>query len=94
MLRLVGESAREVARPIVFAIGIIIIVFLPLFTLQGVEGKLFSPMAYTISFALIGALLLALTLVPVLASLSFKMGGQHKEPKLVLFLNRLYKAGG
>ena len=48
-------------------------------------------MAYTISFALIGALLLALTLVPVLASLSFKMGGQHKEPKLVLFLNRLYK---
>ncbi|MGB1478730.1 MAG: efflux RND transporter permease subunit [Marinobacter salsuginis] len=91
VLRLVGESAREVARPIVFAIGIIIIVFLPLFTLQGVEGKLFSPMAYTISFALIGALLLALTLVPVLASLSFKMGGQHKEPKLVLFLNRLYK---
>ncbi|MCP4066193.1 MAG: efflux RND transporter permease subunit, partial [Gammaproteobacteria bacterium] len=90
VLRLVGESAREVARPIVFAIGIIIIVFLPLFTLQGVEGKLFSPMAYTISFALIGALLLALTLVPVLASLSFKMGGHHKEPKLVLFLNRLY----
>ena len=89
--RLVGEAAREVARPIVFAIGIIIIVFLPLFTLQGVEGKLFSPMAYTISFALIGALILALTLVPALASLAFKMGVVHKEPRLVLALGRLYE---
>lgn len=89
--RLVGEAAREVARPIVFAIGIIIIVFLPLFTLQGVEGKLFSPMAYTISFALIGALILALTLVPALASLAFKMGVVHKEPRLVQALGRLYE---
>jgi cobalt-zinc-cadmium resistance protein CzcA len=89
--RLVSEAAREVAQPIVFAIGIIIIVFLPLFTLQGVEGKLFSPMAYTISFALLGALVIALTLVPVLVTLAFRKGGVHGEPRLVLWLKRAYR---
>lgn len=91
MRRLVSEAAREVARPIVFAIGIIIIVFLPLFTLEGVEGKLFSPMAYTISFALAGALLLALTLVPVLAILSFSRDSAHGEPRLVRWLKARYR---
>ncbi|NNC24178.1 efflux RND transporter permease subunit [Salinisphaera sp. USBA-960] len=91
MLRLVSEAASEVARPIVFAIGIIIIVFLPLFTLQGVEGKLFSPMAYTISFALLGALLLALTMVPVLTSLVFKKGSVHGEPRLVRWIKSAYR---
>lgn len=91
MTRLVGEAAREVARPIVFAIGIIIIVFLPLFTLEGVEGKLFSPMAYTISFALLGALLLALTLVPVLTSLVFRRDRIDREPRLVDWLKRGYR---
>ncbi len=91
MTRLVGEAAREVARPIVFAMIIIIIVFLPLFTLEGVEGKLFSPMAYTISFALVGALLLALTLVPVLATLAFRKGSVHGEPRLVVWLKSRYR---
>ncbi len=91
IIRLVGEAGREVARPIVFGIGIIIIVFLPLFTLQGVEGKLFSPMAYAISFALLGALLLALTVVPVLSSLLFKMGVSHTEPRLVRWLSAGYR---
>lgn len=91
MWRLVSESAREVARPIVFAMAIIIIVFLPLFTLEGVEGKLFSPMAYTISFALVGALLLALTLVPVLATLSFSKDSAHGEPRLVQWLKGRYR---
>ncbi|MEQ8483926.1 MAG: CusA/CzcA family heavy metal efflux RND transporter [Pseudomonadales bacterium] len=91
MTRLVGEAAREVARPIVFAMAIIIIVFLPLFTLEGVEGKLFSPMAYTISFALVGALLLALTLVPVLATLAFKKDSVHGEPRLVVWLKNRYR---
>ena len=91
LLRLVSEAAREVARPIVFAIGIIIIVFLPLFTLQGVEGKLFSPMAYTISFALLGALVVALTLVPVLVSLLFRKGSAHGEPRLVRWLKAGYR---
>ncbi|MDZ7781486.1 MAG: CusA/CzcA family heavy metal efflux RND transporter [Halioglobus sp.] len=91
MWRLVSEAAREVARPIVFAMAIIIIVFLPLFTLEGVEGKLFSPMAYSISFALVGALILALTLVPVLATLAFSKGSIHGEPRLVLWLKARYR---
>ncbi|MES1944549.1 CzcA family heavy metal efflux pump [Salinisphaera sp. PC39] len=91
MLRLVSEAAREVAQPITFAIAIIIIVFLPLFTLQGVEGKLFSPMAYTISFALVAALIVALTLVPVLTSLLFKKGSAHGEPRLVGWLKAGYR---
>lgn len=89
--RMVREAAREVGRPIVFAIGIIILVFLPLFTLEGVEGKLFSPMAYTICFALAGALLVALTVVPVLSSLVFGKGATHAEPWLVRRLKALYR---
>jgi len=91
LTRLVAEAAHEVARPIVFAIGIIIIVFLPLFTLQGVEGKMFSPMAYTISFALLGALILALTMVPVISSLILSLKSNHKEPRLVRSLKKLYR---
>ena len=65
-------AAKEVGRPIVFGIFIIIIVFLPLFTLQGFEGKMFSPLAFTISFALLGSLILSLTLVPMLCTLFLK----------------------
>ena len=67
--RVILEAAREVANPIAFAILIIIVVFLPLFSLEGLEGKLFKPMAYTISFAMAGSLILTLTLVPVLSAL-------------------------
>ena len=62
-------AAREVANPIAFAILIIIVVFLPLFALEGLEGKLFKPMAFNISFAMAGSLLLTLTLIPVLAAI-------------------------
>ncbi|QKK02099.1 MAG: efflux RND transporter permease subunit [Pseudomonadota bacterium] len=89
--RLVGEAAREVAKPIAFAIAIIIIVFLPLFTLEGVEGKMFSPMAYTISFALAGSLIVALVLVPVLTTLLFKKDSVHGEPRLVGWLRKGYR---
>ena len=65
-------AAREVANPITFAIIIIIVVFLPLFSLQGLEGKLFKPMAFNISFAMAGSLILTLTLIPVLAALILK----------------------
>jgi cobalt-zinc-cadmium resistance protein CzcA len=65
-------AAREVANPIAFAILIIIVVFLPLFALQGLEGKLFKPMAFAISFAMAGSLLLTLTLIPVLAAIILK----------------------
>lgn len=65
-------AAREVANPISFAILIIIVVFLPLFALQGLEGKLFKPMAFNISFAMAGSLVLTLTLIPILAALVLK----------------------
>ena len=66
-LQVIATSAKQVARPITFGIGIIIIVFLPILTLEGIEGKMFKPMAWTFIFALIGALLIALTLSPVLS---------------------------
>ncbi len=65
-------AALEVANPIAFAILIIIVVFLPLFALEGLEGKLFKPMAFNISFAMAGSLVLTLTLIPVLAALILK----------------------
>ncbi|NNL96362.1 MAG: efflux RND transporter permease subunit, partial [Xanthomonadales bacterium] len=65
-------AAREVANPIAFAILIIIVVFIPLFALEGLEGKLFKPMALNISFAMAGSLVLTLTLIPVLAALILK----------------------
>src|SRR5665213_1942143 len=66
IIELVTVAAREVERPIVYAIVIIILAYLPIFTLQRIEGKLFSPMAWTVAFALLGALVLCLTIVPVL----------------------------
>jgi cobalt-zinc-cadmium resistance protein CzcA len=83
------EAAREVANPIAFAILIIIVVFLPLFSLTGLEGKLFKPMALTITFAMAGSLLLSLTLVPVLASLILKPK-EEKDTFLVRGAKRLY----
>ena len=87
--RLVLEAAREVANPIAFAILIIIVVFLPLFSLTGLEGKLFKPMALTITFAMAGSLLLSLTLVPVLAALILKPK-EEKDTWLVRGAKRLY----
>ncbi len=82
-------AAREVANPVAFAILIIIVVFLPLFSLQGLEGKMFKPMAFNISFAMAGSLLLALTLIPVLAALVLKPK-QERDTWLVAFLKRRY----
>lgn len=83
-------ACREIARPITFSVSIIIIVFLPLFTLEGVEGKMFSPMAFTITFALLGSLLAALVFAPVLSSFLLKRQEREKfsfiEP-----LKRLYQ---
>ena len=72
ILELIAAAAREVDRPIVFAIAIIILAYLPIFTLQRIEGRLFAPMAWTVAFALLGSLLLVLTIVPVLASYFMK----------------------
>ncbi len=74
---IVHHASRDVARPVVFAIAIIVTSYLPIFTLQRVEGKLFSPMAWTVAFALFGALVLTITVVPVLATFLFR--GKLKE---------------
>ena len=87
----VREAGKEVARPIFFAVLIIIIVYLPILTLQGVEGKMFRPMALTVVFALIGSLILALTLMPVLATLSFRKHTEEREPRLVHWLKTQYR---
>ena len=77
------EAGREVARPIFFAVGIIIAVYLPILALEGVEGKMFKPMALTVIFALVAALILSLTLTPVLASFAFRKGVRERETWLV-----------
>ncbi len=87
---LVLEAGREVARPVFFAVGIIIIVYLPILTLQGVEGKMFRPMALTVIFALVGSLILALTLMPVLASLLFRGKMAEKETRIIRAIKRVY----
>jgi len=71
---IIVAACREVARPVIFSVSIIVIVFLPLFTLEGVEGKMFSPMAFTITFALLGSLVTALFFAPTLASFFLKKG--------------------
>lgn len=83
------RASREVATPVASGIAIIVIVFLPLLSLEGLEGKLFGPVALTIVFALSVSLVLSLTLVPVLASWLLKVG-DHGEPWLMRHLNRIY----
>ena len=83
-------AAKEVGRPIVFGIFIIIVVFLPLFTLQGFEGKMFSPLAFTISFALLGSLILSLTLVPMLCAVFLKQVPHEHDPFHIRWLKHIY----
>jgi cobalt-zinc-cadmium resistance protein CzcA len=73
-------AAKEVSKEIFFSIAIIISAYLPIFTFQRVEGKLFSPMAYTLAYALLGSMLLALTLIPVLMSMLFKEYKEWENP--------------
>ena len=84
------RAAQEVGAPIFFASAIIVAAFLPLFTMRGVEGKVFGPMALTYGFALAGALLLALTFSPALASLLLRKRAEHRDTILVRGLNRIY----
>jgi heavy metal efflux system protein len=87
---IVLQAAKEVGRPVAFGILIISAVFLPLIALQGMEGKLFAPMAYTIMIALMASLFLSLTLSPVLSSLVIK-GGSEKDARPVLWAKRVYR---
>jgi len=84
-------AVQEVARPVMFAILIIVVVFLPLFTLQAMEGKMFRPLALTICFALIGSLVVSLTIVPVLASLVIKRStGRNGDNLLIRTIQAVY----
>lgn len=89
----VVEAGREVASPITFAVAIIIIVYLPILTLQGIEGKLYRPMALTVCFAMVSALAIAITIMPALCSLVFLKGikPSKQEDNVVMgFLKRAY----
>ena len=88
--QLVRDAVNEVARPVIFAVLIIVIVFLPLFTLEQVEGKMFKPLAATMVFALFGSLLVAFTVVPVLCSLVVREGRPANENLVVRCLKRGY----
>jgi heavy metal efflux system protein len=86
---LVYRATLEVATPVISGVLIIIVVFLPLFSLSGLEGKMFTPLAVTISFALIGSLLLSLTVIPVLASLLMR-GGHAEDGRVLTVLKLVY----
>jgi cobalt-zinc-cadmium resistance protein CzcA len=87
----IREAAHEVQRPVFYAIGIIITAYLPIFTLQSVEGKLFRPMAWTVSFALLGALVFSMIIAPVLASFLFRKGAGEWDNPVMQFLRDRYR---
>jgi len=89
-LHLVYRAAVEVGVPVLSGVLIIVIVFLPLFTLSGLEGKMFAPLALTICFALAGSLLLSLTVIPVLASFLMRSGEKHGEDRVLAAIKRIY----
>ena len=91
VLEIVRDAAVEVRRPTLFGELIIAIVYLPILTLEGVEGQLFRPMALTVVLALLGSMVLSLTLMPVLASLVLKLGGTPKPTRVVQATQRLYR---
>lgn len=88
-IRVVLDAAAEVGTPVLFGVGIIILVFLPLMTLQGMEGKMFAPLALTIAIALFVSLILSLTLSPVLCSYILK-GGSGEDTRLIQSIKRPY----
>ncbi len=87
------EAARDVDRPIFYSVAVIIAGYLPIYALRGPSGKLFHPMADTMAFALIGALILTLTLVPVLASYWFKGGVRERVNRPFEWIKRVYAYG-
>ncbi|REJ91751.1 MAG: AcrB/AcrD/AcrF family protein [Planctomycetota bacterium] len=87
----VRDAAVEVRKPTMFGELIIMIVYLPILTLEGVEGKLFRPMALTVIFALAGSMILSLTLMPVLASYVLPKRLEEREPFLIRWIKRLYQ---
>jgi heavy metal efflux system protein len=89
----IREAAHEVQRPVFYAIGIIITAYLPIFTLQAVEGRLFRPMAWTVAFALLGALIFSIVIAPVLCSLLFPRGASEWHNPVMEWLTDRYRHG-
>jgi cobalt-zinc-cadmium resistance protein CzcA len=87
----IREAAHEVQRPVFYAITIIIIAYLPIFTLQSVEGRLFKPMAWTVAFALLGSLIFSMLLAPVLAGFVFPNGATEWENPVMVWLTNRYR---
>ncbi|HWZ57052.1 MAG TPA: CusA/CzcA family heavy metal efflux RND transporter [Verrucomicrobiae bacterium] len=87
----IRQAAHEVQRPVFYAIAIIITAYLPIFTLERVEGKLFKPMAWTVAFALLGALLFSMLVIPALSSLLFRSGVREWENPVMNYLTARYR---
>jgi heavy metal efflux system protein len=90
---MIRDAAHEVQRPVFYAIAIIITAYMPIFTLQRVEGRLFRPMAWTVAFALLGAIVFSILIVPVLAALLFPHGVKEWRNPLMEFLKDRYRHG-
>src|SRR5262249_3936755 len=90
-LERIRDAVREVLRPVFYARAIIIASYLPIFTLQSVEGRLFKPMAWTVSFALLGALVFSIAIAPVLAFLQFRGGVRESHNLVMHFLREKYR---
>jgi cobalt-zinc-cadmium resistance protein CzcA len=86
-------AAHEVQRPVFYAIAIIITAYLPIFTLQSVEGRLFKPLAWTVAFALLGALIFSIIVTPVLSSILFRKGAKEWHNPVMEFLKTHYRTG-
>jgi heavy metal efflux system protein len=89
----IREACHEVQRPVFYAIAIIITAYLPIFTLQRVEGRLFRPMAWTVAFALLGAMTFSILIIPVLASMFFSGGIRERRNRAMDFLADRYRGG-
>jgi cobalt-zinc-cadmium resistance protein CzcA len=92
-LAMIRDAAHEVQRPVFYAIAIIITAYMPIFTLQRVEGRLFRPMAWTVAFALLGAIVFSIFIVPVLAALLFPHGVKEWRNPVMEFLKDRYRGG-
>jgi heavy metal efflux system protein len=90
-LDMIRDAAHEIQRPVFYAIAIIITAYMPIYTLQSVEGKLFRPMAWTVAFALLGALIFSMTIAPVLAWFFFRGGVREWHNPVMTFLRERYR---
>ena len=91
VMQVIGRAAHEVQRPVFYAIAIIITAYLPIFTLERVEGRLFKPMAWTVAFALLGALLFSILIAPVLSSIFFRKGVREWRNPVMEILKTRYR---